>query len=91
MNRFIESVDRNRNTLLPECLEDFVSDHNRIRVIDVFIDGLNLEKLGFDGALPATADHPATLLKLYSFGYLNRLQSSRRLEREAERNLALMR
>ena len=94
MKRFIEGENRNQSTLLPACLEDFVSEDNPVRVIDVFIDGLNLEKLGFDGALPAVTGrpsyHPATLLKLYVFGYLNRLQSSRRLEREAARNVELM-
>ena len=94
MKRYIEGADRNQSTLLPACLEDFVSDDNPVRVIDVFIDGLKLSKLGFDGALPAVtgrpAYHPATLLKLYLFGYLNRRQSSRRLEREAQRNVELM-
>jgi transposase len=94
MKRFIEGDDRNQRTLLPECLEDFVTEDNPVRVVDVFIDGLKLEQLGFDGALPAAtgrpAYHPATLLKLYLYGYLNRVQSSRRLEREAQRNLELM-
>jgi transposase len=94
MKRFIEGDDRNQRMLLPECLEEFVSEDNPVRVVDVFIDGLKLEQLGFDGALPAAtgrpAYHPATLLKLYLYGYLNRVQSSRRLEREAQRNLELM-
>lgn len=94
MKRFIEGDDRAQKTLLPHCLEDFVSEDNPVRVVDVFIDGLNLEQLGFEGALPAMTGrpgyHPATLLKLYLYGYLNRLQSSRRLEREAQRNLELM-
>lgn len=94
MKRFIEGDDRDQRTLLPECLEDFLSEDNPVGVVDVFIDGLNLEQLGFDGALPAAMGrpvyHPATLLKLYLYGYLNRVRSSRRLEREAQRNLELM-
>ena len=94
MKRFIEGDPRDQQALLPECLEDFVSEDNPVRVIDVFIDGLNLEALGFDSALPAATGrpgyHPATLLKLYLYGYLNRVQSSRRLEREAQRNVELM-
>ena len=94
MKRFIKGDDRDQKTLLPECLEDFVSEDNPVRIVDVFIDGLKLEQLGFDGALPAATGrpghHPGTLLKLYLNGYLNRVQSSRRLEREAQRNLELM-
>ena len=94
MKRFIEGDDRNQSTLLPDCLEDYVSEDNPVRIVDVFIDELNLETLGFDGMLPAMtgrpAYHPATLLKLYLYGYLNRIQSSRRLEREAQRNLELI-
>ena len=94
MKRFIEGDDRTQSTLLPDCLEDYVNEDNPVRVVDVFIDELNLDTLGFDGMLPAAtgrpAYHPATLLKLYLYGYLNRLQSSRRLEREAQRNLELI-
>ena len=94
MKRFIEGDDRNQSTLLPECLEDYVSEDNPVRIIEVFVDGLNLTKPGFEGAEPAItgrpAYHPATLLKLYLYGYLNRIQSSRRLEREAQRNLELL-
>ena len=94
MNRFIEGEDREQNTLFPECLEDYITEDNPVRVIDVFVDELDLGKLGFDGVLPAATGrpgyHPATLLKLYLYGYLNRIQSSRRLEREAQRNLELI-
>jgi transposase len=81
-------------TLLPECLDDYIAEDNPVRVIDVFIDELDLRKLGFDGVVPAVtgrpAYHPAVLLKVYVYGYLNRVQSSRRLEREAQRNVELM-
>ena len=94
MKRFIEGEDRNQVTLLPECLDDFVGEDNPVRVVDVFVDQLNLAALGFDGAAPAAtgrpAYHPAVLLKIYIYGYLNRVQSSRRLEREAQRNLELI-
>ncbi len=80
--------------MLPECLDDFVGEDNPVRVIDVFIDELDLTGLGFDGVAPADtgrpAYHPAVLLKVYVYGYLNRLQSSRRLERETQRNVELM-
>ncbi len=94
MKRFIEGDSRDQSTLLPACLEDYVTEDNPVRVVDVFIDALNLEQLGFDGAVPAETGRPGypptTLLKLYVYGYLNRLQSSRRLAREAQRNLELM-
>ncbi len=94
MKRFIEGEDRNQVTLLPECLDDFVVEDNPVRVIDVFIDELDLTGLGFESAAPADtgrpAYHPAVLLKIYVYGYLNRLQSSRRLERETQRNVELM-
>src|SRR6266702_4970133 len=94
MKRFVEGEDRTQVTLLPECLDDFVGEDNPVRVIDVFIDELDLTGLGFDGVAPADtgrpAYHPAVLLKLYVYGYLNRLQSSRRLERETQRNVELM-
>jgi transposase len=80
--------------LLPQSLDDYVADSNPVRVVDVFVDELNLGKLGFDGVDPAAtgrpAYHPAALLKIYIYGYLNRIQSSRRLEREAQRNVELM-
>src|SRR5260370_42556555 len=94
MKRFIEGEDRNQVTLLPECLDDFVAEDNPVRVIDVFIDELDLTGLGFEGVAPADtgrpAYHPAVLLKIYVYGYLNRLQSSRRLERETQRHLELV-
>ncbi|POA31769.1 MULTISPECIES: IS1182 family transposase [unclassified Pseudomonas] len=94
MKRFIQGEHRGQSTLLPESLDDYVSDTNAVRVVDVFVDELNLVKLGFDGVIPADmgrpAYHPAILLKIYIYGYLNRIQSSRRLERETQRNVELM-
>ena len=94
MKRFIEGEDRAQVTLLPECLDDYIAEDNPVRVVDVFVDELDLANLGFEGANPASTGrpsyHPAMLLKLYIYGYLNRLQSSRRLERECQRNVELM-
>ncbi len=94
MTRYIQGSDRSQVTLLPECLEDYIGEDNPVRIIDVFVDELNLAELGFEGMQPAATGrpgyHPAMLLKLYIYGYLNRLQSSRRLEREAQRNVELM-
>src|SRR5215207_3710437 len=94
MHRFIDGEDRMQQTLLPNSLEDYVSEDNPVRVIEVFIDELDLVALGFSGMTPAAtgrpAYHPSTLLKIYLYGSLNRLQSSRRLEREAQRNVELM-
>ena len=94
MRRFIEGEDRTQITLLPECLDDYVGEDNPVRVVEVFVDELDLGALGFEGVDPAAtgrpAYHPSVLLKLYIYGYLNRLQSSRRLEREAQRNVELM-
>src|SRR5439155_6833793 len=94
MHRFIDGEDRMQQALLPHCLEDYVSEENPVRVIEVFIDELDLASLGFSGMTPAVtgrpAYHPSTLLKIYLYGYLNRIQSSRRLEREAQRNVELM-
>ena len=94
MGRFVEGADRGQSTLLPECLEDWIDDENPVRVIDAFVEALDLAGLGFEGTEPSAtgrpAYHPATLLKLYVYGYLNRVQSSRRLEREAGRNLELL-
>jgi transposase len=90
----VVGADRGQSTLLPECLDDFIDESNPVRVIDAFIDALDLTELGFDGVEPAAtgrpAYHPSVLLKLYIYGYLNRVQSSRRLEREAGRNLEVM-
>ena len=94
MHRFIDGEDRMQQALLPHSLEDYVDEENPVRVIEVFIDELDLAALGFSGMTPAAtgrpAYHPSTLLKIYLYGYLNRLQSSRRLEREAQRNIELM-
>ena len=94
MHRFIDGKERMQQALLPHSLEDYVSEENAVRVIEVFIDELDLTALGFSGMTPAAtgrpAYHPSTLLKIYLYGYLNRIQSSRRLEREARRNVELM-
>ena len=94
MHRFIDGEDRLQPALLPHSLEDYVDEENPVRVIEVFIDELDLAALGFSGMTPAAtgrpAYHPSTLLKIYLYGYLNRIQSSRRLEREAGRNIELM-
>jgi transposase len=94
MKRFVEGTDRSQSTMLPECLDDWVDEINPVRAVDAFVDALNLEKLGFDGVVPKATGrpsyHPAALLKLYIYGYLNRIQSSRRLEREAGRNLEVI-
>lgn len=94
MKRFIEGADRDQATLLPECLEDWVGEDNPVRVIDAFINELDLSDLGFTGVDPKVTGrpsyHPAVLLKLYVYGYLNHVQSSRRLEREAGRNMEVM-
>src|SRR6476469_9265378 len=94
MHRFIDGEDRRQPALLPHSLEDYIGEENPVRVIEVFIDELDLAAMGFSGMTPAAtgrpAFHPSTLLKIYLYGYLNRIQSSRRLEREAQRNIELM-
>jgi len=93
MKRFIEEECRQQSTLFPERLDDYITNDNAVRVIDVFIEGLDLPCLGFNTTPAVTgrpAYHPATMLKLYVYGYLNRIQSTRRLEREAGRNIELM-
>ena len=94
MRRFVEQADRGQSTLLPECLDDFIGESNPVRVIDVFVDALDLAEMSFEGVEPAATGrpsyHPSVLLKLYVYGYLNRVQSSRRLEREAGRNVEVM-
>ncbi len=94
MKRFVEGADRDQVTLFPECLEDWIDENNPVRVIDVFIDGLDLGALGFCRVDPRATGrpsyHPSVLLKLYVYGYLNAVQSSRRLEREAGRNVEVM-
>jgi transposase len=94
MKRFVEAADRGQSTLFPECLEDWIGEDNPVRVIDVLVDELDLAELGFYGVDPEVTGrpsyHPSMLLKLYIYGYLNRVQSSRRLEREAGRNVEVM-
>ena len=94
MKRYVEGLDRRQTFLLPESLDDYVDENNPARVIDVFIEELDLTALGFGRAVPAETGrpgyHPAVLLKLYLYGYLNRIPSSRRLEREAQRNLEVV-
>src|SRR6266446_10532025 len=94
MTRFVVGYDRGQSTLFPERLDDYLGEDNPVRAIDVFVDELDLAKLGFGGVEPEAtgrpAYHPATLLKIYVYGYLNRVQSSRRLERECQRNIELV-
>ena len=94
MKRFIEGVERTQSTLFPDRLEDWIGEDNAVRVVDVFVDELDLGGLGFDRVAPRATGrpsyHPCVLLKLYVYGYLNRVQSSRRLEREAGRNVEVM-
>jgi transposase len=94
MSRFVEGWDRSQVTLIPECLDDFITEDNPVRVVDAFVQELDLSALGFKGTTPAStgrpAYDPAVLLKIYIYGYLNRVQSSRRLERECQRNVELM-
>ena len=93
MRRFVEGVDRGQSTLFPQYLEDWICEDNPVRAVDVFVDGLDLAEHGFSGIEPEATGrpsyHPSVLLKLYIYGYLNRVQSSRRLEREAGRNLVV--
>jgi len=94
MKRFVEGLDRGQETLFPETLDDFVEAENPVRVIEAFVEALDLGGLGFSGVDPMATGrpsyHPSVLLKLYIYGYLNRVQSSRRLEREAGRNVEVM-
>ena len=94
MKRFVEGVERGQTTLFPECLEDWINLDNPVRVIDAFVDALDLSISGFQGVVAEATGrpsyHPSVLLKLYIYGYLNRVQSSRRLEREAGRNVEMM-
>ena len=83
-------VDQNQVTLLPECLNDYIAHDNPVRVVDAFVDELDLQALGFDGVEGRPSYHPSVLLKIYIYGYLNRIQSSRRLERECQRNVELL-
>jgi len=94
MKRFIEGENRYQSTLFPERLDDYIAEDNAVRVVDAFVEKLDLLRLGFDGVVPQDTGrpgyHPAVMLKLYIYGYLNRIQSSRRLEREAQRNVELI-
>ncbi len=94
MKRFVEGQDRSQSTLFPERLDDYIDQDNPVRFIDAFIDKLPLLKLGFEGIEPRAtgrpAYHPSVLLKIYVYGYLNRIHSSRRLDRETHRNVELM-
>ncbi len=94
MKRFVEGLDRGQETLFPETLDDFVEAENPVRVVEAFVEGLDLGTLGFSGVDPKATGrpsyHPSVLLKLYIYGYLHRVQSSRRLEREASRNVEVM-
>jgi len=94
MPRFVEGEPRTQATLFPERIEDYIDEDNPVRAIDAFVDALDLEQLGFQGMNPKAtgrpAYHPSTMLKLYIYGYLNRIQSTRRLEREAGRNIEMM-
>src|SRR6516165_12559792 len=94
MKRFVEGQDRSQLILLPDCLDDYVGEDNPVRIVDAFIDELDLAVLGFAGVVPEATGrpsyHPVTLLKIYLYGYLNRVQSSRRLEREGQRNVEVV-
>src|SRR3982751_3297215 len=94
MSGFVEGIDRSQSSLFPAALEDYVAEDNLVRAVDAFVDGLDLGKLGFGRFAPLERGrpcyHPATLLKIYIYGYLNRVPSSRRLERECQRNIELI-
>jgi len=94
MTGYIAGGPRTQSTLFPEALDDYIHEDNPVRVLDAFVEALNLSELGFERTIPSLAGRPgyspATMLKLYLYGYLNRIQSSRRLEREAQRNVELM-
>src|SRR3984957_5757361 len=94
MKRFVEGEDRRQGVLLPEFLDDYVSEENPVRVIEAFVGALDLGALGFEGVVPEATGrpgyHPGLLLRIYVYGYINQVASSRRLEREAQRNVELM-
>jgi len=94
MSGFVEGIDRSQSSLFPAELEDYVAEDNLVRAVDAFVEGLDLGKLGFGRFAPLERGrpcyHPATLLKIYIYGYLNRVPSSRRLERECQRNIELI-
>src|ERR1700756_1891287 len=94
MAGFVEGVDRGQSTLFPALLDEYVAEDNPVRAVDVFVDGLDLDKLGFVGVQPLDTGrpgyHPGMVLKLYIYGYLNRVPSSRRLERECQRDIEMI-
>jgi transposase len=94
MKRFVEGDDRKQVALLPQCVDDYIGQDNPVRIVDVFVDELDLTTLGFKGTAPAITGrpsyHPGVMLKIYIYGYLNRVPSSRRLERDCQRNVELM-
>jgi transposase len=94
MSGFVEGIDRSQSTLFPAMLDDYVAEDNLVRAVDAFVEGLDLGKLGFGRVAPLEkgrpAYHPATLLKIYIYGYLNCVPSSRRVERECQRNIELV-
>ena len=94
MSGFVEGIDRSQRTLFPAMLDDYVAEDNPVRAVDAFVEGLDLDKLGFGRVEPLEKGRPsyhaATLLKIYIYGYLNRVPSSRRLERECQRNIELV-
>src|SRR6202451_1833111 len=94
MSGFVEGTDRSQSTFFPPMLDDYVTEDNPVRAVDAFVDGLDLGRLCFGRVLPRVQGrpgyHPATLLKIYIYGYLNRVPSSRRLERECQRNIELI-
>ena len=94
MAGFVEGLDRSQSSLFPARLDEYVGENNPVRAIDIFVDGLDLARLGFGDVQPLATGrpgyHPATMLKIYIYGYLNRVQSSRRLERECQRNIELI-
>src|SRR5674476_451969 len=94
MAGFVEGVDREQSTLFPALLDDYIADDNPVRAVDAFVDGLDLVKLGFANVqaldIGRPGYHPSTMLKIYIYGYLNRIPSSRRLERECQRNIELI-
>lgn len=94
MTRYIEGENRQQSTLFPQSLDEYIAEDNPVRVVEVFVDALDLSTLGFNRTIPADTGrpsyHPSTLLKIYIYGYLNRIQTSRRLERETQRNIELI-
>src|ERR1700684_552998 len=94
MKRFVEGEDRRQGVLLPEYLDDFVAEENQVRVIEAFVDELDLRGLGFEGVVPEATGrpsyHPATMLKIYVYGYVNQIASSRRIEREDQRHVEML-